>query len=130
MLDSKKIPDRSTLSYLLAIALAGGFLNGFLGAGGGIVIGISLTYLCKEKTLGITDKRDIYANAQIALVCISLVSLSIHSNDTSLHSYLWLTLPAALGGICGSLVLRKISSRTVGRIFSIIVIWSGIKMLT
>lgn len=122
-------PQKNPVLYLALIALLGGFLNGFLGAGGGIIFGITLAPLCKIFNFGITDKRDIYANAQIAIICISLISLCIHSSDASLGSYTWLILPAALGGLCGSLVLRHIDSRTVGRIFCVVVIWSGIRML-
>lgn len=112
-------------------SLAGGFLNGLLGAAGGILIGLVAAKLFSDTEGFLSDRRDIYANVQIAMICISLVSLCIYSSrgQLTLTTTSWLIIPAILGGALGSIILRKINSATVGRIFAILVIWSGIKMI-
>lgn len=118
-------------TVILLSSILGGVLNGFLGAGGGILIGLVLTRLLKKDGELLCDRRDIYANVQIAMICVSLVSLSIYSSrgyvDFSMED--WIILPALAGGAVGSLILRKISSGTIGKIFAILVVWSGIRMI-
>ena len=118
-------------TVILLSSILGGVLNGFLGAGGGILIGLVLTRLLKKDGELLCDRRDIYANVQIAMICVSLVSLSIYSSrgyvDFSMAD--WIILPALAGGAVGSLILRKISSGTIGKIFAILVVWSGIRMI-
>ncbi len=126
-------PNLNFKKYTVIIlsSVLGGVLNGFLGAGGGILIGLVLTRLLKNDGKLLCDRRDIYANVQIAMICVSLVSLSIYSSRGSVDFSTadWIILPALMGGAAGSLILRRISSGTVGKIFAILVIWSGLKML-
>lgn len=128
-----KSSDISFKNYSIigASSLAGGFLNGLLGAAGGIIIGLVAAKLFSGKNGFLSDRRDIYANVQIAMICVSLVSLTIFQSRASLAatSVSWLIIPAISGGIIGSIILRKINSSAVGRIFAILVIWSGIKMI-
>ena len=114
-----------------AFCVLGGILNGFLGAGGGILIGLVLTKLLKKDGELLCDRRDIYANVQLAMICVSLVSLSIYSSrgGVNFSTADWIILPALAGGAVGSLILRKISSNTVGKTFAVLVIWSGLKMI-
>lgn len=124
--------SRRKYAIIGTVSLAGGFLNGLLGAAGGILIGLAAARLLSDTDNLLSDRRDIFANVQIAMICVSLVSLCIYSsrNQLTLASTSWLIIPAAIGGAVGSLILRKIKSATVGRIFAILVIWSGIKMIT
>ncbi len=118
-------------TVLLISSVLGGVLNGFLGAGGGILIGLVLTKLLKEDGELLCDRRDIYANVQLAMICVSLVSLSIYSarGGVNLSTADWIILPALAGGAVGSLILRKISSGAIGKIFAVLVVWSGIRMI-
>lgn len=115
-----------------AASILGGLLNGFLGAGGGILIGLALTRLFKEDGKLLCDRRDIYANVQLAITCISLVSLSIYASrgGVDYQEASWIIIPALAGGAAGSLILRKMSSGTIGKIFAVLIIWSGLKMIT
>ncbi len=116
---------------LLISSVLGGVLNGFLGAGGGILIGLILTRLLCEDGELLCDRRDIYANVQLAMICVSLVSLSIYSarGNMDYSAADWTVLPALAGGAVGSLILRRISSGVIGKIFAILVVWSGIRMI-
>lgn len=116
---------------ILLSSVLGGVLNGFLGAGGGILIGLVLTRLLKKNGELLCDRRDIYANVQLAMICVSLVSLSIYSSrgGVDFSTADWIILPALAGGAVGSLILRKMSSGVIGKIFAILVVWSGIRMI-
>lgn len=117
-----------------AIALCsalGGLLNGFLGAAGGIFLGLSLSRVLKDTDV-LSDRRDLYANIQVAMVCISCVSLTLYSAKNIAYlsgDSLQMILPALVGGAVGSLLLRKMTSNIVSKIFAVLVIWSGVKMI-
>lgn len=113
---------------LLFGGLAAGFLNGLLGAGGGIVIIWIL-----EKAMGdITrDSRDIFANALAVMLPISAVSTITYAISGSLptEDITRFVLPAILGGLFGAFLLDKISTAAVKTLFCFLVILSGIMMV-
>ena len=47
----------------------------------------------------------------------------------SITAALPLAISAAFGGILGSILLSKINSTVIGKIFAIIVIFSGVRMI-
>lgn len=124
--------DISNTKYTLCAlcSVLGGFLNGFLGAAGGIFLGLALSQILKGTQIA-SDRRDLYANIQVSMVCISLVSLTLYSSrgEAGLSDSLWAILPATVGGALGSIILRKMTSNAISRIFAVLVIWSGIKMM-
>ena len=129
-----KISDSLTkrrYALLVIASVLGGILNGFLGAAGGILIGLALTRLLTYNGELVCDRRDIYANVQVAMICVSLVSLCIYSSRGALvfSETSYLLIPAVVGGAAGSLILRKMNPSVVGKIFAALVIWSGIRMI-
>ena len=114
--------------HILVGSLAG-IINGFLGAGGGIIVTYFLT-----KALTKEEKKNngIFANAVATMLPLSILSLGIylfkgHINpDTSLLSFI---IPAFLGGALGAHILTKIKLNTAKTIFSILVIISGVIMI-
>ena len=118
------------LSYLLLAAwsLAGGVVNGILGTGGGILIVYIMSRYMREDEY---TPKDVFASSMVAVLPISLVSLSTYDrgllNDG--EYILSVMLPAAVGGACGAILSRRLKSRVLQRIFSLIVIYAGIKMI-
>ena len=111
---------------LSAAALGGGFLNGLLGAGGGVVL-----YF----VLGALYGKNAKENLVVTSVCVmffSLVSLLFYkdNNTLDLRGITTVCLPAALGGVCGALLLKKLPQAVIKKIFSAVLIISGILMFT
>ncbi len=113
---------------LLLGGLAAGFLNGLLGAGGGIVIVWIL-----EKTIGgmTEDKRDVFANALAVMLPISAMSAVSYAISGSLPKgdITRFLIPAVLGGLFGAFLLDKIGAGAVKTLFCLLVILSGIVMV-
>lgn len=122
--------SRKNIIPIALSSLLGGFLNGFLGAAGGIFLGLALTKIFSSKSTKQHDRRDIYANVQIAMICSSLISLVIYSyqGNVDYGKFSQFALPAMLGGMAGSVLLRKMNSDVIEKLFAILVIWLGIKM--
>lgn len=130
-----KIKTARAKNVLLILGgLAAGFLNGLLGAGGGIllvaVLGMILTPAVRED-LPDFDKKDIFAGALAAMLPVTAVSVISYASSGSLSpdGAEYLIFPAILGGLGGALLLDRMSFETVRKIFSLIVIFSGIAML-
>ncbi|MBE6661865.1 MAG: hypothetical protein E7606_01135 [Ruminococcaceae bacterium] len=113
---------------LLLGGLAAGFLNGLLGAGGGIVIVWILEKVLRDST---HDARDVFANALAVMLPISAMSTVSYAISGGLPegNISRFLLPAVLGGLLGAFLLDRISTRSVKRLFCLLVILSGIVMV-
>ncbi|MBQ2805788.1 MAG: TSUP family transporter [Clostridia bacterium] len=122
------IQSRTRLAVLCVCGLAAGVINGLLGAGGGIILVFALTLLCKN---ALPDRRDLYASALVVTLTLTLVStvLYIKGGNAPPADLSRFVLPAALGGLAGGLLLGRISSKTLGRIFAVLLVVSGVIMI-
>jgi uncharacterized membrane protein YfcA len=114
---------------LLALtAMAAGFCNALLGAGGGILLTLVMEKLCNDM---LCDRRDVLACSQGAMIVGCAVSCLCYSalGDLRIGGAQFFLLPAVLGGILGSLLLNKISPRHIRILFALLVIWSGARMV-
>ncbi len=108
---------------------AAGFINGFLGSGGGII----LLYLFGKlsRTDGANSPRDNFASTVAAVLPLSAVSAVIYSDrgmgDISI--LLRLALPAAAGGVLGALLTDRLNTDLLKEIFAVIVTVAGVNML-
>lgn len=114
--------------FLPIMALIAGVLNGLLGAGGGIILVFALSRALKER---IKSPRDVFANALCIMLPISVVSCLIYAyrGNLSLGGISSYAIPAILGGIVGAIVLDKISVGLLKKLFSGLVIYSGIMLM-
>ncbi len=115
-------------SALALTAAAAGLCNSLIGAGGGIVLSLTLSRLFGDK---FEDKRNIYVNSQAAMIpgCALSCWLYSLSGRLDLGGFSLLAIPAALGGLIGSLILPKIKAGWIKTAFALLVIWSGIRMM-
>ena len=115
-------------AILMGISMLSGFCNALLGAGGGIILSFALGRLARDE---FPDRRDVYVNSQAAMLPGCAVSCLIYTTHGSLDitGFSIYAIPAALGGIAGSLLLSKIKNVWIAKIFALLVIWSGIRMI-
>ena len=113
---------------LLWGGLAAGFLNGLLGAGGGIVIIWILEKTLEYRT---DDKRDVFANALAVMLPISAMSAISYAVSGGLprDDITRFLFPAILGGLLGAFLLDRIGADTVKTLFCLLVILSGVVMV-
>ena len=123
-----EIKSKKTVIRLSLIGLAAGFLNGLLGAGGGIIIVFGMMPLISRET---GSARDIFANALAVMLPVSFVSVISYliSGRLDNSEFGLYAIPAALGGILGAYILDKMKIGFLKKAFALIVIWSGIYMI-
>ncbi len=107
------------------LGMAAGFLNGALGAGGGILIVLGLRKWQKS------EGRDAYVSALCVMLPISLFSLYryVSGGHVSLVQFSPLVLPCILGGLVGAWLLRHVSTRALSRVFALLLLVSGVVLI-
>lgn len=117
----------TSLPVLLLCGAGAGFINGLLGAGGGVVLVFVLAAALGHEA----DGRDIYATALAVTLPVTLFSVWRYAGAGTLDltGFARFMLPAVLGGAVGGWLLDRIDVRVTKRIFAGIVIVSGISML-
>lgn len=110
------------------LGLAGGFLNGLLGAGGGIPLVMGLRWLFGKK---VANGRRFFTTALSVMLPLSLYSICRYTSKAPLPLGLFVTMlfPAILGGGAGAWLLRRLPTEVLGRIFATVVALSGVLML-
>lgn len=119
--------DFFTKKNILAIISGSlvGFINGFFGGGGGMIVVPILTIIfC-------LSQKQAHATAIAIILPISLVSAVIYiiNGHFSFDRGLAVSLGVILGGVLGALLLKKLNNDLLVKIFSIVMAIGGIKML-
>ena len=112
---------------VLALGAASGFLNGLLGAGGGILVVVGL----RRFFANVPNQRTYFATAIAVMLPLSALSAFQYARAGHLpaHLPLWLILPAVAGGATGAILLRHLTPRLLNRIFSAVVLISGLLLV-
>ena len=101
-----------------------GVVNGFLGAGGGMLAVPAL------KFSGI-DEKDAHRNAVAVILPLTLFSaiLYLFRGSVSLSDALPFLPGGLLGALIGTFIMKKISNVWLARIFGGFMIFAGVRML-
>lgn len=116
--------SRITLTGLVGGVFVG-FLNGFFGGGGGMLVISLLIFLLK-----IPEKKA-HATAIFVILPLSVVSSVIYilKGSVDYANLLYCSIGFVIGGTVGALLLKKLKSKWIRIIFSLIMMGAGIKML-
>ena len=121
--------DKRKLFLVALTSILSGFCNAAIGAGGGILLTLALSALFSS---AFSDRREILATTQAAMIPGCLLSSLIYSLSGSLDTsnFAIFAIPAIWGGIVGSLLLNRIRPDWINGIFSLLIIFSGFRMVT
>ena len=102
-----------------------GFVNGFWGGGGGMICVPLLQNIIK-----LPEKKS-HATTLLIMLPLSISSLIVYlfNGNLPLFDAIQIGLGFVLGGVIGANILKKISNKWLGFVFSIIIIVGGLKML-
>ena len=102
-----------------------GFINGFLGGGGGM---IAVPILEKIKKL---DNKKAHATAIAVMFPLSVVSAFVYTLTIEFNWLILVILAVSVtaGGILGSFLLKNLSGKVIRIIFAFLMLGSGIYMI-
>ena len=102
-----------------------GFLNGFFGGGGGMVVVPLLSLI-----FGLEEKKA-HATAILTILPISIASVVVYIIRGSVNygDLGFTTIGFVIGGLIGALLLKKANNTVLRVIFCLIMIAAGIKIL-
>ena len=128
MISIKNLFNKNNI-VLSVSSVASGFMNGFVGTGGGIILYFVLKFLNRHKKNA--DIKDIMAMIICAVITMSIVSSVVYMlKGNIIYKELPVYLPAALiGGITGAFLLDKLKFRIVKKLFAAMIIYAGIRMI-
>ena len=120
--------EKQAALHLAAAGLLAGTVNGLLGAGGGILIIAALSRIMKNE---LTEKKDVFVNSLCVMLPISALSCVLYAirGDLTSKGFGLFVLPAIFGGIIGGLLVDKIRSSALKRLFAALVILSGVLLI-
>ncbi len=115
----------------ITLGAGAGFLNGLLGAGGGIL----LVHLFTPKDVHSTPEstRNAFFCTLAAILPMTALSAILYALDgqtaRSLTEMTPLVIPAIAGGTAGAFLLERIHATLLKAIFSLLVLYAGISMV-
>ncbi len=126
-MSEKKLKKENLTQKLIAIltGAVAGLINGLFGGGGGMIVVPMLIFLLKRET------KKAHATAILIILPLSILSgiLYIWYGNLKIETGLPVALGVVAGGIIGALTLKKLSSKWIVLIFSLVMIFAGAKML-
>ncbi|MBO7213863.1 MAG: sulfite exporter TauE/SafE family protein [Clostridia bacterium] len=112
--------------WLVISGSAVGFINGFFGGGGGMVVLPVLTMLFGY------EQKNAHATAIAIILPVSIVSIIaylIGDNQSLIKTdTLFVSLGVIAGGILGAFLLKKISNVWLSKIFAVVMMIAGVKL--
>lgn len=119
---------RSLVTFIL-ICAAAGFVNGLLGAGGGILLVWAFSRCIREESGN--GVRSTFAATLAAVLPITVVSAFLYGRQflPSVSELSPLVLPGIIGGTVGALLLGKVPTLFLKKLFAVLVLYSGISMV-
>jgi len=125
-LTKAKFINTVRIASLALLGIFAGFVNGFLGTGGGIILMLALSLLPKRARIPARDK---FATVIAVILPLSLISVLVY-NESSVLSEAAPYIPAGiLGGLFGAFLLDKLRVGFLKKLFAVMVIWAGINFI-
>ena len=115
----------------LLTGIAAGTINGLLGAGGGIIVILTLGALARRTGTSAASARDIPAASLLAMLPVSVLSAARYAAAGRLEvaSFAPLLLPTLIGGVVGGILLDRLKLPLLNKLFALLLIISGGRML-
>ncbi len=101
-----------------------GLINGFFGAGGGL---LTVPLLIKNNM----ERKIAHANAVAVILPITVVSACLYllKGDVTLSDSFIFIPGGILGAILGTFIIKKISPTMIRKIFGVFMIWAGWRLI-
>ena len=109
----------------VGVGLIAGFINGFFGAGGGLLL---------VPMIGVVGKDDSKKSHATTLACVLVMCVAssvIYFLKNQVDFKLWLVcgIGSVIGGFVGTKLLKKLKNNIIDLVFSLVLVVAGICMI-
>lgn len=120
---------KKKLVWAILTGVAAGFLNGFLGAGSGVVLMFAIAALNPDKSED--SARDNFATVVACVLPLCIVSIIIYvMQGTAIGELVGrFALWGVIGGIIGAFLTDRLNTKVLRLVFAVIVIVAGVNMM-
>lgn len=110
---------------LFGVGTVAGFINGFFGAGGGLLLVpmISLSKKCDSKTSHATTL------ACVLFMCLSSSIIYITKKQINYKLFLVCVIGSVAGSLIGTKLLKKLKNNVIDLVFSFVLMVAGVCMI-
>ena len=116
---------RKQIISLISIGVFGGVINGFFGAGAGLLL-VPLISLVSR-----LENRKVHATtlACVLFMCVASSTVFVINKQVDFRLILWCFIGSLLGAILGTILLQKFKNRRIDFIFSGLLVCAGVLMI-
>ncbi len=122
---NKKTKKVLNVFELLGVGIVAGFVNGFFGAGGGLLLVPMISFASKA------DAKTAHATTLMCVLFMCIASSIIYFTKKQIDFKL--VLVCVIGSVVGSLVgtklLRNLKNKVIDLIFAVVLVIAGVCML-
>lgn len=124
-MDNKNKKELLKILELVAVGLAAGFINGFFGAGGGLLLVPMIGYVSKQ------NSKVAHATtlACVLFMCVSSSVFYFIKNEVDFKLVLVCGIGSIIGSLVGTKLLKKLKNNVIDLIFSLVLIIAGVCMI-
>ena len=117
--------ERSFDPRILIVGIAGGFVGGFFGVGGGIVLVPLILWVLK------TERHRAHATSLAAIIVIALAGMAGFAVEGQVDWVVGagLAIGGVLGAAYGANLMDRLSPATLRNVFAVVLIVSGLRMV-
>ncbi len=117
--------ERSFDPRILIVGIAGGFVGGFFGVGGGIVLVPLILWVLK------TERHVAHATSLAAIIVIAIAGMAGFAVEGQVDWVVGvgLAIGGVLGAAYGATLMDRLSPRTLRNVFAAVLIVSGLRMV-
>lgn len=110
---------------LVGVGTIAGFINGFFGAGGGLLLVPMIKFAEKE------DSKVAHATTLVCVLCMCAVSsvLYIVKSQVDYYIFLFCAIGSVAGSLIGTKLLKKLKNKIIDLVFSLVLIVAGVLMI-
>ena len=124
MKDEKKKKILNVLS-LIGVGLFAGFINGFFGAGGGLLL-VPLISMVQKDESKIAHATTLGC---VLVMCLSSSIIYFVKKQIDFELLLFCGIGSVVGSVVGTMLLKKLKNNVIDLVFSFVLIVAGISMI-
>lgn len=121
----KSKSEKKNLILSIVSGILVGFINGFFGGGGGMIVVPLFIFLLK------LEEKTAHASSIFVILPLSITSAIIYitKGSVNLVNLSVVSIGVIAGGVLGSILLKKLNNVVIRIIFSVIMVIAGMKLM-